>query len=175
MTDRDRQVIEFIQNSPCRSDLIIRLFYPSYRVGTRRLNKLVELGYCKRTRESTTDRYFYFCGRQPKQLDHMDLIARSQLWLIQKGYTIERFKREVKLNGVRPDALIVISKGSKTGVLMLEVERYNNRLPKKIDKYIDILNSKELGKFKILYVCNTNISNNSIDIINIQRDVISSI
>lgn len=169
LTQRDFEALQFIKNNPCRSDVIQKLFYPSYSVAMRRLNKMVDEGYCKRYRETPNNKYFYYYGTKPKQLEHMDLTARSILWIKSKGYDIINFKREVKLDGIRPDAVAAISRGNKIGVVMIEIERFNNKLNKKIDLYEkEFISKKHFNSFKIIYVCSSKVTNNRIDIINIK-------
>ncbi len=164
LSDRDRVVVEFIDSNPCRSDVIAQLFYPSQRVANRRINALTNYGYIKRWRENQISKYFCYTGTKPKQIDHMDLIARTLIFLKLQGYKINGFKREVKMDGIRPDAVVLTEKDGKEVVFCVEVERSHNRLPQKLQLY-----EKQhiFNKFKILYVCSRRATHKSIDIINI--------
>ena len=169
LTDRDKKALEFISNNPCRSDVVARLFYPSYRVAMRRLNAMYDNGYCRRYRETPNNKYFYYVGKRPKHLEHFDLTARSILWMQSKGYDVLSFKREIKLDRVKPDAIAGIKKGDKTGILMIEIERFNNTLKKKIELYEKVLKEqKYFSSFKILYVCNKQVYSDIVSIINIK-------
>jgi hypothetical protein len=61
----------------------------------------------------------------------MDLTARTILWIKNKGYEVLNFKREVQLDKVKPDAVIGIKQGQNYGILMVEIDRFNNSLSKK--------------------------------------------
>lgn len=174
LTKRDLEVLDFIKNNPCRSDILERLFYPSYRVAMKRLSVMVKDGYCKRYRGNPNEKYFYYVGRRPKQIDHMDMAARTILWIQDKGYKVIKFKREVKLDGVRPDAVVGIEKDGEYGILMVEIERFNNTLNKKISIYENVYRERKyFNAFKILYVCNKKIRSNVINVININpRDLL---
>ena len=176
LTERDLKALEFIQNNPCRSDIIQQMFYPSYRVAMNRLARMVDEGYCKRYRENPNEKYFYYSGKKPKQIQHMDMAARSILWIRSKGYEVLNFKREVKLDGARPDAVAGISKGNEYGVLMIEIERFNNTLAKKISLYEKIYKDKKyFNTFKILYVCGKEVRSNVVDIINVSPKNLTSV
>ncbi|MGM9543794.1 MAG: hypothetical protein ACI3T9_02295 [Romboutsia timonensis] len=176
MTDRDLKVIEFVSKNPCRSDLIEKLFYPSYRVAMRRLQKIVDYGYLKRYRDSPNEKYFYYSGKMPRQFEHLNLSVKTILYAKSLGYEVVEFRREVKLDNIRPDAVIGLKKNNKYGVLLVEVERFNNSLKKKLTKYEQIYKDKKyFSKFKILYISNYTITSQVIDIINIKFDVINSL
>lgn len=176
LTNRDKEVLEFISKNPCRSDTIIRLFYPSYRVGTKRLQVMTDAKYLKRYRESPNCKYFCYVGSKPKQLEHMDMAVKTILWVKSKGYTVLSFKREIKLDGARPDAIIGIEKNGQYGILMVEIERFNNTLKKKIELYERILEEgKYFNTFKILYVCNKEITSDKVDVINVKPKEIEKI
>lgn len=176
LTERDLKVLEFIEYNPCRGDVIQKLFYPSTRVANRRLSLMNDYKYLNRYRENVNEHYFYYTGKRPKQIYHMDMTTRTMLWIIDKGYEIINFKREVKMNGIRPDAIAAIRKGDKTGILMIEIERFNNRLPKKIHLYEKEIKSKtHFSTFKILYVCTREVKNDLINIINIKPNELKSV
>ena len=166
ITDRDIKALNFIQKNPCRSDVIQQLFYPSYRVAMKRLEKITDEGYCKRYRENLNKKYFYYVGNKPKQINHLDMTARSILWIKSKGYDVLNFKREVQLDGARPDAVIGIEKNGEYGVLMIEIERFNNTLNKKISIYEKVYREKKyFNSFKILYVCSKKVRSSVVPII----------
>ena len=174
MTSRDSKVVSFVSANPCRSDVIQKIFYPSYRVAMRRLNKLVDYGYLKRWRESPNEKYFYYTKSRPKQLEHLNTAAKTILYAKSIGYEVIEFRREVKLDNIRPDAVLGLKKGNQYGVLLVEVERFNNSLKKKIDKYEKIYKERKyFSKFKILYISNYKIESSIIDIINIKFDVVN--
>jgi hypothetical protein len=134
-----------------------------------RLEKMVDEGYLKRYRESQNKKYFYYIGKRPRQIEHMDMTTRSILWIQSKGYEVLNFKREVILDGARPDAIVGIEKNGQYGVLMVEIERFNNTLAKKIPVYEKIYKEKKyFNTFKILYVCNKDVRSKVVDVINVK-------
>ena len=169
MTKRDLEIAQFIEDNPCRSDTIAKVFNMPIRVANRRLKALTEYGYINRYREDIHTRYFYYAGTRPKQVEHMNLVALSYVWIREQGYTIINFKREVKLDGIRPDAVALVSKNGKKSFICVEVERYNNRLPKKIDKY---RMQTQITNFSILYICSRVVRDKTIDITTVHPDTI---
>lgn len=176
MTDRDLKVIDFVSKNPCRSDVIEKLFYTSYRVAMRRLQKICDYGYLKRWRDNPNEKYFYYIGKLPKQKEHLNLAAKTILYAKSLGYEVVEFRREVKLDSIRPDAILGLKRGDKYGVLVVEVERFNNSLKKKLEKYEKIYKDKKyFSKFKILYISNYTITSQVIDIINIKFETINKL
>ncbi len=169
ITERDLKALDFIGKCPCKSDIIQKLFYPSYSVTMYRLRAMLADGYINRYRGGVGQKYVYYTDKRPKQIEHMNMIAMSCLWLKNRGYRVLNFKREVRLDGVRPDAIIGIEKNGEYGVLMVEIERFNNTLVKKISLYEKIYKEKKyFNTFKILYVCNKEVRSSIIDVINIK-------
>lgn len=176
MTKRDLEVVEFVSANPCKSDVIYKLFYPSYRVAMRRLNKLVEYGHLKRFRESPNEQYFYYTKCRPRQIEHINTAAKTILYARALGYEVVEFKREVKLDNIRPDAIMALKKDNEVGILMVEVERFNNSLKKKLSSYEQIYREKKyFSSFKILYISNFNVCSDVIDIVNIRFNEINNL
>ncbi len=166
MQERDLLITEFIENNPCRSTTIAKVFNMPIRIVNRRLKALTEYGYINRYRENVNNAYFYYASsNRPKQIHHMDLVALSYVYIRQMGYEILSFRREVALNGIRPDALVLVSKDNRQHYICVEVERNNNRLPKKINKYHM---QQQLKEYEILYVCNKPVKDKLIKITTIR-------
>lgn len=162
MTDRDELVVDFISKIPCFSDTIQKLFFPSDRVTNRRLAHLVDYNYLKRTREGSTERYFYYVNREPKQKRHMDFMAKTYYWMLQNGYNIKEFEVQHQVDNIRPDLLLTIEQNGKEGIIPVEVELSNNDIHKKIRKY------EENNTFKkLLLVSGYTRKSDKIDIINL--------
>lgn len=169
MTERDLKVVKFVSANPCKSDVIYKLFYPSYRVAMRRLNKLVEYGYLKRFRESPNEQYCYYAKQRPRQIEHLNIAAKTILYARSLGYEVIEFRREIKLDNIRPDAIMALQKGNEVGILIVEVERFNNSLKKKLKSYEQIYKEQRyFSKFKILYISNFNVDSEVIDIVNMR-------
>lgn len=159
ITQRDWKVVEFIEKIPCYSDTIAKLFYPSKCVANRRLKFLAEYGYIKRTRHGANDKYFYFTKREPVQKKHLDLIAKTYLWLIKEGYTVDILSIQTQVNGLRPDMTIQVKRGSKSVRMAVEIQRlFDNE---------KIRNYEESEFKKLLYVSDKSMSSSKIEIINL--------
>ncbi|WP_069999462.1 hypothetical protein [Cellulosilyticum sp. I15G10I2] len=172
LTERDLKALEFISKCPCKSDVVQKLFYPSYSVTMYRLRAMIADGYIKRYRGGVGEKYFYYTGKRPKQIEHMNMVAMCYLWIKSKGYEVLNFKREVKLGEVKPDAIIGIEKNGEYGVLMIEIERFNNTLVKKISSYEKIYKDKRyFNTFKVLYVCGKEVRSSVVDVINVKPNV----
>jgi len=161
MTDRDYQVVEFIDKLPCYSDTIQQMFYPSQRVANRRLAFMYDYLYLRRVRHGANDKYFYFTKREPNFKTHLhyDVMARTYNWIVNNGYLVHSFDVQKQFGNLRPDLLMNIERNGKKGVLAVEVELSNNNVSKKIEKY----EHSELRK--LLLVSRSNFTSNKIDII----------
>lgn len=154
-TKRDYEVVKFVKLNPCYSKTIADIFFGGkQRIANRRLQKMYEYKYLDRHREYVSQPYFYYKSRkQPKQCTHLDLVARSYLFLLNAGYKIIEWEREPKnLKGVRPDVKTLVEKNGRQGIIYIEVERYNNCLKQKIIKYEDNYDCSK--PFTLLYICN---------------------
>jgi hypothetical protein len=137
MTERDLQIVDFVSKCPCNSATLHKIFFPgkSMRMANKRLFKLFQYGYINRTRDSSWDNYTYFLSKKPTQLIHSDCMARSYLWLLEKGYTIYSYEFQKQYGKVRPDLTADIEKNGKRGIVAVEVELSNNDFNKKIKSY----------------------------------------
>lgn len=163
ITDRDRKIIDFVGKNPCFGETLCSIFFSatSYVTASHRLMLLAEHGYINRYREGYGCPYFYFLGTKcPKQQIHLDLIAKCYVFLENTHYKVLSWNREVTLkNGIRPDVITDIKdvNNGRTATLYIEVERYNNSLLKKIEKYEEIYRTVT-NDFAILYVCDDKFS-----------------
>lgn len=146
LTDRDRIIINFVNVIPCYSYTIKDLFFESQRTANRRLEKLYDNGYVKRSREHSSKHYFYWrSGRKEpanNHKNHFDMIARAYKWIVQfcekKNYTLLDIEVQKKHGKVRPDLLLHLE-GIKSGKLVqsflpVEIEKGNN-IGTTINKY----------------------------------------
>lgn len=173
LQERDNKIIDFLIMCPADSDSICKLFFTGKRTCNERLRKLVDYGYIKRWRSNVNSNYIYYIKRKPMQIEHCNYIAKSYIWILEQGYIIEKFKREVSIDTIRADALIKIKSGSKEGFLILEVELSNNNTDKKLMKYEDIYLSRRYKKYfdtmpKLLYVTDHNVKSDILNIINVK-------
>jgi hypothetical protein len=166
MTERDLFIVDFIEKCPCSSATIHKLFFKgkTMRMANKRLHKLFDYGYINRTRNSSWENYTYYLNRKPAQLIHSDCIARSYLWLLEKGYIIHSYEIQKQYNKVRPDLSADIEKNGKRGMVAIEVELSNNDIKKKIKQYEEqdlfkslILVSNYIRTSEIIKISNVNI------------------
>lgn len=148
---RDVEIVKFIAQNPCYTDTIANLFFHGNPYSAcRRLKKLEENGYIKRVRHNYFEPFFLYRSTLPKQLKHLDLIAKTYIYIRTLGYEIIEWQREVNENNIRPDAKALVKKNGITFTLYVEVERFENKLPKKLPKYEALQTDK--NKIAILLV-----------------------
>jgi hypothetical protein len=162
ITDRDWNVVEFVTKIPCYTDTLIKLFYPtSERNGYNRLAFLHDYLYLKRTRHGANDRYFYFTKKEPAQKKHLDLLAKTYLWLINNGYTVDILTVQTQIGNIRPDMTCTIERNGKSVIMAVEIQRMFDS--EKIKKY-------EESEFKkLLYVSDKKLVSNKIEVINLNK------
>lgn len=159
ITERDWKVVEFVSKIPCYSDTIKKLFYPSKCVANRRLTYLHDYLYIRRSRHGANDKYFYYIKREPSQKKHLDLLARTYLWLIKEGYKVEILTVQTQIGKIRPDMTVNLERNGKKVLLAVEIQRMFDS--EKIKKY------EESDFKKVLYVSNRQITSSKIEIINL--------
>lgn len=159
ITKRDWQVVEFVEKIPCYSDTLIKLFYSSVRNGYKRLAILSEDKYIKRIRHGANEKYFYYTKREPAQKKHLDLLAKTYLWLLKEGYTVDILTVQTQINNIRPDMTIELKRNGNKAILAVEIQRMFDS--EKIRKY-------EESEFqKLLYVSDKKLKSNKIEVINL--------
>jgi len=164
MTERDNQILKFLNQLPCSSSTIQKIFFPgkTLRMANKRLKYLFDYGHVKRTREHNWENYYYYVDRKPKQLMHYDYIARAYLWIMEQGYIINEFEVQKKHERIIPDLIVDISKDNKRGLLPVEVELNSYNLNYKIRQY-------ENSEFsKLLLFSNSFRESDIINIINVK-------
>lgn len=159
ITNRDWKVVEFVDKIPCYSDTIQKLFYPSKCVANRRLAFLNDYLYIRRSRHGANDKYFYYTKKEPSQKLHLDLLARTYLWLINEGYRVDIMTVQTQIGNIRPDMTCKVERNRKTAIMAVEIQRMFDS--EKIKKY-------EESEFKkLLYVSNKKLISNKIEVINL--------
>ena len=153
ITNRDLDIIEFINFCPTTCEILTQKFQSDYRNMNRRLLKLYNYGYIKRSRGSyISSPYIYYNAsiNRPKHLEHAKQLSAFIVYYSQ-FYNITNVYREKKIyKGIRPDGLIVLtdSKGNQF-LNIVEVELTTNP-NSKIPKYIEYYKQK-----KYLDYCDT--------------------
>lgn len=170
LMERDNKIIDFLETCPADSNTLKKLFFTGKKTCNDRLRKLFDYGYIKRWRNNVNENYIYYIRKKPVQLEHCNYISKSYLWIMQHGYQVEKFKREVAIENIRPDVLCKIKNGTKDGYLIVEVELSNNNINKKLMKYEDLYLSRKYKKYfddmpKLLYFSNQKIKSNIINVI----------
>jgi hypothetical protein len=159
ITNRDWKVIEFVDKIPCYGDTLQKIFYPSPRVAYYRLSFLHDYLYIKRNRHGANDKYFYFTKRESAQKLHLDLLAKTYLWLINNKYTVDILTVQTQIGNLRPDMTINLERNGKKVYMAVELQRMFDS--EKIKKY-------EESEFKkLLYVSDKKITSNKIEVINL--------
>jgi hypothetical protein len=121
LTYRDEDLIDFLESFKiARSSTLIKLFYPSLRVGQRRLQVLTKDGYIKRCRNINTEEYRYYL-KKPKQEVHSCLVSDFYLYLKER-FEVSQFKIEPQYANIRPDAAFIYGQNGKNYIGVLEVE-----------------------------------------------------
>lgn len=142
VTNRDRKVIDFINEMNCVSTrTIYELFYPSLRVTQNRLKLMADNKVVKRDRDNITNQYYYYMDIKPKQIHHNILLSNfyNELRKIAK---IEAFKKEFTIADIRPDGLAVYTINKQSYIACIEVELSNKP---DVEKYEKLYSS---GKYK---------------------------
>ena len=163
MNQREYKVIQFINLvKVCTREQIQELYYSdvSTRYCNMSLTKLVDNKYIKRKYfniNSNTNSYVYYTGKcvSKRIIKHELLISTCIVQLI-KRYSIKEIIKSPNINGVIPDAMIVIRTGSKLLYVLLEVQLSPNDI---FTKYLNFYSKfKEISEDKPILYVTTNIN-----------------
>jgi len=173
LMERDKKIIEFIDMCPAGSDTLEKMFFTGKRTCNERLRKLFDYGYIKRYRNNVNENYIYYVRRKPVQLKHCNYISKIYAWILDQGYFIEKFKREVAIENIRADALFKLNDNDNEGYLILEVEISNNNINSKLMKYEDLYLSRKYKIYfdampKLLYVSDQKVHSDILNVINLK-------
>lgn len=161
LNDRDKAILEFIELCPSTTFIIQSLFFPSTQRAQRRMNALYNEKLVKRYRSHINENYIYYTDKKPKQIEHTLYLSKLYAYWILNNYRIIKFKREIVLGSIRPDAIAIIKKGTELTTYLVEVEISNNPISKKIKAYEDFYLSEcvDLLGFRpdILFITNKKI------------------
>lgn len=152
MTERDREVLEFIANVEVATTSHIQEFIfkdVTKTVVSRRLNTLVDYSYLKRARvKELNNAFVYYSLKKPNNLIHELIATQLYIRLNQAGYKVTRFLRNKKIGSVIPDVVILIEDDlGNEELLFVEIQRGFNPIFKCLDKYETLLKS---GDYRIL-------------------------
>lgn len=115
----------------------------------------------KRYRSHINENYIYYIDKKPKQIEHTLYLSKLYAYWSLRNYRILKFKREIVLGSIRPDAIAIIKNGAELTTYLVEVEISNNPIGKKIKAYEDFYISEcvDLLGFRpdILFVTNKKI------------------
>ena len=135
--ERDMKVVEFINNFPCYSDTILKMFYNSRSMSNEHLKKLYDYGYIKRDRKHAHEKYFYYTGKKRSRKEHYDIMAKTYCWMIKNEYDIINVKVQQRQSNIEPDMLLEINQDGKICVVAVEIERAIKNIKNTIKKYQD--------------------------------------
>lgn len=167
MTDRDYELIEFLNKFKVADTTIIKqFFFPSISTARRRLKILINKKKIKRLRNNINKDYTYFT-KEPKQLKH-SLEVINFYSKMSKKYNITNFKTEPNLGSIQPDAIFTFIDNEKTHLACLEVELSNKGAD--IKKYEKFYNSNEYKNYfpifpKLFIVSKQQIAHSKLDIV----------
>lgn len=129
------KVVEFVNNFPCYSDTILKMFYNSRSMCNDHLKKLHDYGYIKRERKHAHERYFYYTGKSRTRKEHYDIIAKTYHWILKNDYEVLDVKVQNRQDSIEPDMIVEIKQGKNKGLLAVEIERANKNIKNTIKKY----------------------------------------
>lgn len=135
LNDRDRAVLNFIDMCPSNSFIVQKLFFPSLQTAQRRLNKMYDDKLIKRFRSSISENYIYYTDKKPKQVEHTLYLSKLYTYWRSQKWEILKFKREIVLGNIRPDAIAIINRDNEITTYLVEVEISNNPIGKKLKAY----------------------------------------
>lgn len=145
LTDRDKQIIEFLQTYKCATTTTISniFFNGSKRPTTRRLKLLREHGLINSTQEFVCLEQIHYLGRKPKQIKHTIIETNFISKLYENNFDILKLKKEFKIGNVRSDLLLVTKINNKALIYFIEVCNTKPFDVKKYERLKDSRNWKE--------------------------------
>lgn len=174
ITKRDGKVLDFVEEFKVASTSTINeLFYKNIRVAQRRLKLMVETKDLKRERYHFTDEYVYYYKKTTQQ--RHDLLLTDFYRELNKIVNIVSFKKEfTKIEGIRPDGVVVYQYRNKNYVAFVEVEISNKGFD--TEKYKEMYRNKNykgiLPTFPlIIAITNQKIEKTPFEIIKIDTDL----
>ena len=142
MTDRDRDIVEFIHEVGLATTKNIEdLFFKdvSKTVLSRRLMYLTNYNYLKRVRvKELNNTYMYYINNKPKHLVHELIGTTFYVSLTNLGYNIIRFIRNKKIGNCITDIIVIAEFDGMEEVFFVEVQRNFNHITKCTDKYKEL-------------------------------------
>lgn len=141
LTERDNQIIEFLNNYKCATtSTISKLFFnDSLRPCNRRLKHLREHGLIKSSQEYVSTEKVHYINKKPTQLKH-SCICSEFACKMKLENNILKEKIEYKIGNVRADLLLI---NDKPEIYLIEV---CNTKPFDLNKYIKLKHSLEWKK-----------------------------
>ena len=123
LTDRDNQIIEFLQNYKiANTSTIANIFFNgSKRPCTRRLKHLKEHGFINSSQEFVCLEMVHYIGRRPTQIIHSTIVTNFIGELHKNNIEVLKSKVEFKIDNVRSDLLLVCKVDGKTKIFFIEV------------------------------------------------------
>ena len=143
LTDRDNQIIEFIEIcGVVDTETICKMFFSDgLRPCQIRLKQLVDNKYIKKIeRETFLDQNVFYINKKPKQIKHKLLFSKFIAELVGLGAEIVKIKSPLKINNVIADGFIAYKLGEENKIVLVEIEltKYFN-----LKKYEELYYSKK--------------------------------
>lgn len=136
LTERDNQIIDFLNNYKCATTSTISKLYfnDSLRPCNRRLKHLREHGFIKSSQEYISTEKVHYINKKPTQLKH-SCICSQFACMMKLNDNIIKEKIEFKIGNVRCDLLMI---NDKPEIYLIEV---CNTKPFDLNKYIKLKRS----------------------------------
>ncbi|WP_270943224.1 hypothetical protein [Romboutsia lituseburensis] len=150
ITDRDKQVIQFLKDFKCAKTSTISDMYfnSSSRPTQRRLLHLSEHGYIKSYQENILSEKIHYINKKPTQLKHSLILSSFIAELKKLDIEIIKYKVPFKISNVIADCFIAFRYNSKNYIFFVEVE---NTKQFNIQKYEELYFSRKYkDKFPIM-------------------------
>lgn len=123
ITQRDKQMIRYLQEYKCAHTQTLAGFYPNIKIARKRLKILYDSREIGRVRDNINAEYIYYLSK-PKQLRHA-VILTDFMREFSRVARVEKCLPEFVIGNVRADALIGYRHQNKPYIAFVEVQISN--------------------------------------------------
>ena len=124
LTDRDKQIIEFLNDFKCATTTAIAnmFFNRSLRPTQRRLKYLREHGYIKSYQANILSENIHYIKKRPSQLQHSLILSSFISELKKSDIEILKYKVSYKLENIIADCFLAVRYKDKNHIYFIECE-----------------------------------------------------
>lgn len=124
LTDRDKQIIEFLNDFKCATTTTISnmFFNGSLRPTQRRLKHLREHGYIKSYQANILSENIHYIKKRPSQLQHSLILSSFISELVKADIEILKYKVSYKLENIIADCFLAVRHKDKNYIYFVECE-----------------------------------------------------